>query len=121
MWPVKCYVFDPSRFSPHLKVMTYGSGGKEARESQREEIASIVAQQSGGWAKASFPLHVLLCHYEVSIIHYTQCAGSTHCTIPADCNKRCWLSSKVSYMCDCSRNIHHNTRHITGFHGNVLS
>ena len=56
-----------SRFAPHLKVMTYGSGGKEAREGQREEITSTVAQQPGGWTKASFPFHVLLCHYEVSI------------------------------------------------------
>ncbi len=55
-----------SRFAPHLKVMTYGSGGKEAREGQREEITSIVAQQPGGWTKASFPFHVLLCHYEVT-------------------------------------------------------
>ena len=46
--------------------MTYGSGGKEAREGQREEITSIVAQQPGGWTKASFPFHVLLCHYEVT-------------------------------------------------------
>ena len=56
-----------SRFAPHLKVVTYGSGGKEAREGQREEITSIVAQQPGGWTKASFPFHVLLCHYEVRI------------------------------------------------------
>ena len=46
--------------------MTYGSGGKEERECQREEIASQVALQSGGWAKASFPFHVMLCHYEAS-------------------------------------------------------
>ena len=65
-----------SRFAPHLKVMTYGSGGKEARESQREEISSVVAQQRGGWTKASFPFHIMLCHYEVSIKHFTQCVDS---------------------------------------------
>lgn len=55
-----------SRFAPHLKVMTYGSGGKEERESQREEIVSHMTLQSGGWTKASFPFHVMLCHYEAS-------------------------------------------------------
>ena len=54
------------RFAPHLKVLTYGSGGKEVREDKREEITSHVKTQSGGWAKATFPFHVMLCHYEVS-------------------------------------------------------
>ena len=70
------YSTQQSRFAPHLKVMTYGSGGKEARESQREEISSIVAQQHGGWVKASFPFHILLCYYEVSIKLYIQCVRS---------------------------------------------
>lgn len=47
-------------------MMMYGSRGTEETESQREEIASEVALQSGEWAKASFRFHVRLCQYEVS-------------------------------------------------------
>lgn len=57
----------PLRFYPHFKVLDY-SGGKEKREELRDDITTRVSAQGLGWAKATFPFHIMLAHYEVILI-----------------------------------------------------
>ena len=60
-------VFFCSRFYPHFKVLDY-SGGKEKREELREDLIAQVLSQGVGWAKAKFPFHIMLAHYEVQLV-----------------------------------------------------
>ena len=126
-----------SRFAPHLEVVTYGSGGKEVREGQREEIASHVSLQPGGWSKASsYPFQVMLCHYEVTVhlchVHniaecvvYFYRTGLVSCYFHAGGNKRCYFSEKVSFISLSSPILmplyyYRNSNNMSpGFHGNA--
>lgn len=56
----------PLRFCPHFKVLDY-SGGKEKREELRDDITAHVSSQGRGWARATFPFHIMLAHYDVIV------------------------------------------------------